>query len=109
MRSYQSSFVATNDCHYLNADDVEAHDVLLCIQTQAKVNDAKRMRFEARDLYYKSAEEMEQAFKHIPEALSNTVRIAEECHVEMTSRITTSPYTNSGRDDAVDGVPAPCA
>ena len=75
--------VATNDCHYLNADDVEAHDVLLCIQTQAKVNDAKRMRFEARDLYYKSAEEMEQAFKHIPEALSNTVRIAEECHVEM--------------------------
>ncbi len=60
--------VATNDCHYLNADDVEAHDVLLCIQTQAKVNDAKRMRFEARDLYYKSAEEMEQAFKHIPEA-----------------------------------------
>ena len=75
--------VATNDCHYLNADDVEAHDVLLCIQTQAKVNDPKRMRFEARDLYYKSTEEMEQAFSHVPEAISNTVRIAEECHVEM--------------------------
>ena len=75
--------VATNDCHYLDADDVEAHDVLLCIQTQAKVNDSKRMRFDARDLYYKSAEEMEKAFSHIPEALSNTVRIAEECHVEM--------------------------
>ena len=56
------------------------HLVLLCIQTQAKVNDAKRMRFEARDLYYKSAEEMEQAFKHIPEALSNTVRIAEDVY-----------------------------
>lgn len=75
--------VATNDCHYLEAEDVEAHDVLLCIQTQSKVNDAKRMRFDARDLYYKSAEEMENAFSHIPEALSNTVRIAEECHIEM--------------------------
>ncbi|MEG2140878.1 MAG: PHP domain-containing protein, partial [Bilophila sp.] len=75
--------VATNDCHYLNADDVEAHDTLLCIQTQAKINDAKRMRFDARDLYYKSTEEMEKAFSHVPEALSNTVRIAEECFIEM--------------------------
>ncbi len=75
--------VATNDCHYLNAEDVEAHDVLLCIQTQARVSDAKRMRFEAKDLYYKSSEEMEKAFSHVPEAISNTVRIAEECHVKM--------------------------
>ncbi len=75
--------VATNDCHYLDAADVEAHDVLLCIQTQAKVSDAKRMRFDARDLYYKSAEEMQKAFGDVPDALSNTMRIAEECHVEM--------------------------
>ncbi len=75
--------VATNDCHYLNADDVEAHDLLLCIQTQAKVNDKKRMRFEARDLYYKSTEEMEQAFGHVPEALSNTVKIANQCDVNL--------------------------
>lgn len=74
---------ATNDCHYLEAADVEAHDVLLCIQTQAKVTDSNRMRFDARDLYYKSAEEMEKAFRHIPEALSNTVRIAEECNVTL--------------------------
>lgn len=79
----KTPLVATNDCHYLNADDVEAHDVLLCIQTQAKVNDPKRMRFEARDLYYKSSEEMEKDFGHVPEALANTVRIAEECCVEM--------------------------
>ena len=75
--------VATNDCHYLEQADVEAHDVLLCIQTQAKVTDEKRMRFDARDLYYKSAEEMEAAFKHVPEAISNTMRIAEQCTVEM--------------------------
>lgn len=76
--------VATNDCHYLNADDVEAHDVLLCIQTQATVDSPKRMRFESTELYYKSIEEMEKAFSHLPEALSNTVRIAELCNVELT-------------------------
>ena len=71
--------VATNDCHYLNADDAEAHDVLLCIQTQAKVSDEKRMRFETRELYYKTPEEMEKAFAHVPEALRNTARIADMC------------------------------
>ena len=71
--------VATNDCHYLNKDDVEAHDILLCIQTQAKVHDEKRMRFETKELYYKSPEEMERDFAHIPEAISNTARIAELC------------------------------
>ena len=75
--------VATNDCHYLDASDVEAHDILLCIQTQAKVDDVKRMRFDTKELYYKSPEEMEAAFKHVPEALSNTVRIAEQCNVTM--------------------------
>ena len=76
--------VATNDCHYLNADDVDAHDVLLCIQTQTTVDDPKRMRFETRELYYKSVEEMEKSFSHVPEALSNTLRIAEQCNVQMS-------------------------
>ncbi|HJB67118.1 MAG TPA: DNA polymerase III subunit alpha [Candidatus Mailhella merdavium] len=71
--------VATNDCHYLEAEDVEAHDILLCIQTQAKVDDAKRMRFDAKDLYYKSAEEMQVSFSHVPEAITNTLKIAELC------------------------------
>jgi DNA polymerase-3 subunit alpha len=71
--------VATNDCHYLNADDADAHDVLLCIQTQAKVSDANRLRFATRELYYKSPEEMEKAFAHIPEALANAGRIADMC------------------------------
>lgn len=70
--------VATNDCHYLDKDDVEAHDILLCIQTQAKVDDASRMRFETRELYYKNIEEMEKPFAHVPEALANTARIAFE-------------------------------
>ncbi|MDL2279872.1 DNA polymerase III subunit alpha [Desulfovibrio sp. OttesenSCG-928-G11] len=69
--------VATNDCHYLNADDADAHDVLLCIQTQAKVADPERMRFETRELYYKSSEEMEKDFAHMPQAIANAGRIAE--------------------------------
>ena len=68
--------VATNDCHYLNADDVDAHDILLCIQTQAQFDDPKRMRFGTRELYYKSPEEMERDFAHVPEAVSNAGRIA---------------------------------
>ncbi|SBV90923.1 DNA polymerase III subunit alpha [uncultured delta proteobacterium] len=70
--------VATNDCHYLGKDDVEAHDILLCIQTQAKVDDPARMRFETKELYYKNIEEMEKPFAHAPEALANTARIAFE-------------------------------
>ncbi|MDR3320148.1 MAG: DNA polymerase III subunit alpha [Desulfovibrio sp.] len=75
--------VATNDCHYLNADDVEAHDMLLCIQSKSTVDDPKRMRFESRELYYKSAEEMEDSFSAMPEALNNSMRIAEMCDVEL--------------------------
>ncbi len=75
--------VATNDCHYLNAEDVEAHDVLLCIQTQSKVNDKNRFRFEAKDLYYKSPDEMASAFPDCPEAIENTLLIADACNVEL--------------------------
>ena len=75
--------VATNDCHYLDADDVEAHDILLCIKTQAKVDDPGRMGFETKELYYKSIEEMERAFAHVPEALANTMRIADQCIVDI--------------------------
>lgn len=72
--------VATNDCHYLNAEDVDAHDILLCIQTQAKIDDAKRLRFNAKDLYYKSEEEMRAGLDGIPEeALQNTMKIADQC------------------------------
>ncbi|QJT08832.1 DNA polymerase III subunit alpha [Oceanidesulfovibrio marinus] len=75
--------VATNDCHYLAASDYEAHDVLLCIQTAACVNDEKRMRFTTSDLYYKSPEEMAAHFPELPEAIANTALIAEQCDVEL--------------------------
>ena len=75
--------VATNDCHYLNADDVEAHDILLCIQTASCVDAKNRMHFDTAELYYKSPEEMEAAFAHVPEALANTVRIADSCDLEL--------------------------
>ncbi|MFW5734414.1 MAG: DNA polymerase III subunit alpha [Oceanidesulfovibrio sp.] len=75
--------VATNDCHYLAASDYEAHDVLLCIQTAACVNDEKRMRFTTSDLYYKSPEEMAAHFPELPEAIENSALIAEQCNVEL--------------------------
>ena len=75
--------VATNDCHYLRADDAEAHDVLLCIQTASCVDDAKRMRFSSNDLYYRSPEEMAQAFADVPQALENTCRIADQIELEL--------------------------
>ena len=76
--------VATNDCHYLNADDVEAHDVLLCIGTGSKLSDTKRFKFRTDELYYKSPEQMSREFSFAPEALENTMRIAEECNFSMT-------------------------
>ncbi|MDR2075437.1 MAG: DNA polymerase III subunit alpha [Desulfovibrio sp.] len=78
-RTLNLPLAATNDCHYLNAGDAEAHDILLCIQTQAKVTDEKRYRFATRDLYYKSPEEMEAAFAHLPEAIRNVGAIVEMC------------------------------
>lgn len=76
--------VATNDCHYLNANDAEAHDVLLCVQTQAYVNDPERMRFDTKELFYKTPEEMKADFSDKPEVLANSVRIAEACNVEFS-------------------------
>ena len=75
--------VATNDCHYLRADDAEAHDILLCIQTAACVDDAKRMRFTTQDLYYRSPEEMAAAFADVPQALANTCEIAERIDLSL--------------------------
>ena len=75
--------VATNDCHYLNRGDDEAHDVLLCIQTGKTVKDKERMRFTTDSLYFTSQEEMERLFSWCPEALSNTVDIAARCNLSL--------------------------
>ena len=75
--------VATNDVHYIYDSDVEAHDILLCIQTGKKVSDEDRMRYEGGQYYLKSPEEMEVLFPYAKEALENTHKIAERCHVEI--------------------------
>ena len=75
--------VATNDCHYLRQQDSEAHDALLCIQTGKFVSDTDRMRYNTDQIYFKSADEMQQALGEFPEALQNTVRIAEMCNLEL--------------------------
>lgn len=73
---------ASNDVHYLNRDDAAVHDVLLCIQTGKTIDDEERMRFETEEFYFKTAAEMTELFKGYPEAISNTVLIAERCNVE---------------------------
>ncbi|HPU41615.1 MAG TPA: DNA polymerase III subunit alpha [Acetivibrio clariflavus] len=75
--------VATNDAHYLRKEDARAHEILLCIQTGKSINDEDRMKFPTDDFYVKSPEEMEEFFANIPEAISNTVKIAEMCNVEL--------------------------
>ena len=90
--------VATNDCHYINAEDWEAHDILLCIQTGKKVSDENRMRYEGGQYYVKSEEEMRQLFPYAPEAIENTHKIAERCNVEIEFGVTKLP-----RFDVPDG------
>ncbi len=75
--------LATNDCHYLQRDDAEAHDALLCIQTGKMVEDRDRMRYDTDQIYFKSAEEMEQALGDFKPALENTIRVAEACNLEL--------------------------
>jgi DNA polymerase-3 subunit alpha len=75
--------VATNDVHYVKSTDWEPHDSLLCIQTGAKVRDEKRMRYDSHQFYLKSRDEMDLAFKEVPEAITNTSAVAEMCEVKL--------------------------
>ncbi len=75
--------VATNDVHYLRKEHAEAHEVMLCLQTQTVMSDPKRMRYTSNEFYMKSGEEMWALFNEFPEALTNTLAIAERCNVEF--------------------------
>ena len=75
--------VATNDAHYLKKEDAYIHEVLLCIQTGKKMNDVDRMKMGADEFYVKSPKEMSEYFKNIPEAIENTVKIAEKCNFDF--------------------------
>ena len=78
-RELNLPLVATNDCHYLSQEDAFAHDVLLCIQTGKTVQDQDRLRYRSDQFFFKTASEMESLFGHLPETLSNTLQIAEQC------------------------------
>ena len=75
--------LATNDCHYLNKEEAHAHEVLLCIQTGKTIHDPKRFKFSSNDFYFKSPEEMRKQFDYLPEAVANTVEVAERCNLEI--------------------------
>ena len=75
--------VATNDIHYIEQSDANAHDLLLCVGTNAKKHDPNRMRFPNDQFYFKSREEMANLFSWVPEAIENTVKIAERCNLEI--------------------------
>ena len=82
-RKLNIPLVATNDAHYTKKEDAYNHEVLLCIQTGKKMSDIDRMRFETDDFYIKSPEELKEFFPNLPDAIQNTVKIAEKCNVEF--------------------------
>jgi len=82
-RESGAPLLATNDLHYVSATDAEAQDVLLCVQTGKTLDDPKRMKFDSSQYYLKTPEEMARLFPELPEALMNTVRVAERCEVEI--------------------------
>jgi DNA polymerase-3 subunit alpha len=77
--------VATNDVHYLNKEDAESHDILLCIQTNRRVADPDRIRFGSEEFYFKSSEEMLDVFREVPDAIQNTTKIAARCNFDFPS------------------------
>ena len=84
-RYYGIPYVATNDCHYLKKEEAKAHELLLCIQTGKTMNDRDRLSFKSEEFYFKSCEDMASAFSSYPEALTNTLKIAEMCTVNIDS------------------------
>src|SRR3954463_9795626 len=82
-RDLKLNMVGTNDVHYLKESDHHPHDILLCIGTGKGFNDAKRLRYDAKQFFLKTADEMAEVFKDFPDALQNTVRIAERCNVTI--------------------------
>ena len=90
-REMDIPLVVTNDCHYLTADDAEAQEVLMCIQTGKTLSDPNRMKMTTRQLYVKSEEEMRALFPNFPDAIENTAKIAARCNVEFDFSTTHLP------------------
>jgi DNA polymerase-3 subunit alpha len=92
----------TNDSHYLEATDTRAHEVLLCLQTGAKISDPNRWKFATEEFYLKSAGEMRKVFEHLPEACSNTLAVAERCNLDLTFGQFRLPRYEVPRDQTLD-------
>ena len=90
-RELNLQLVATNDVHYLRNSDHKPHDILLCIGTGKTVNDTERLKYHGDQFYLKTAEEMAQVFGDFPEAMANTVRIAERCNVDLSGTVNHLP------------------
>lgn len=90
-RKLDIPLVATNDSHYLKKEDSYFHEVLLCIQTGKRMSDEDRMRFETQEFYIKSPEEMADYFSEFPDAIENTVKIAEKCNYDFEFGVTKLP------------------
>lgn len=75
--------VATNNCHYLDKEDFRSHEILLCLQTGKTMDDPYRMKYHSDEYYFKSPQEMEALFRDIPEAIENTIKIAERCNFDL--------------------------
>jgi DNA polymerase-3 subunit alpha len=82
-REFGLRLVATNDLHYVNKEDAVSHDVLLCLQTNARVNDPGRWRFDSQDFYMKTPQEMARQFEDLPEALASTLEVADACNLKI--------------------------
>ena len=100
-RELEIDLVATNEVHYTYEEDAASHDILLCIQTGKKLADEDRMRYEGGQYFVKSPEQMQELFAYVPQALENTQKIADRCHVEIEFGVTKlpkfdvpSPYTS---------------
>ncbi len=91
--------VATNDVHYLRAEDRSWHDVLLCISTRSTLNDPNRFRLQSDQLYFKTPEEMARLFADEPDALANTLRIAEMCELELDGALKYPTFRQEGVED----------
>jgi DNA polymerase-3 subunit alpha len=94
--------VCSNDCHYLTRADAETHDVMLCIQTNTTVDAPNRMRYPGNEFYFKSGDEMRERFAAWPEAIANTLEIAERCNVELDLGKTYLPHFDVPEGHTVD-------
>ncbi len=96
--------VATNDCHYLRQEESFAHEVLLCIQTGRTINDPSRFRFPTDKLYFKSPEEMAAEFHYCPQAVTNTLEVAERCNLELQFGASHFPIFPVAEGESLDSI-----